>query len=504
MAHQKINTPEAYGYFREKLDRIQTSWEILKAKHEKFSSSIILANSFLKSAKDGLNEVTSLAEVQRCHDTVTSHNFAEVIGKFLVIITDLRKIHDELTEYRPNPDIDLGQMCGQLEHEFNDQLKKFGEIAHVGKVPKNLHPEVDKLTEDVAWKKRYGRIFSLIPYMIDAAKKLTNNMKTGWSPSFSKPIKRLEGSLPPPQRHRSPTLEHRVKPKPKRRASLQSSPNSSLRLDGVKAVLEPISPQPDRHDSHISPRSPRLNHSGPESTTSQHRDDRPSSHRPPREESAQDGRVSPALSLSSSTSAYDTGRSQVSFTNCSTVNYNISSSSDTENQVRPLIDRNLLIKEVGDAVAANLRPQIADIVDEKVNAANAKLRQDIQRDFKQHDKRMDGIMLEINRLSEKVEDLETVYKVLRDYKCTKPLDDNLLDVIARNIGPNVYPKLARTLGLKKTDVEWICEKFKDDGKEIVMEILLQWRKTVGMKGACVETIVRALLQIRERQTANQF
>ncbi|XP_070539174.1 uncharacterized protein [Ptychodera flava] len=492
---------ECYEYLDERLIRLIENWKGFKSSYVHFSSSITLAYPLCKSLHNAnypFAEVTSLDVVRKCYDAMMGKNYTEsayLIANFLQIVEELKHIYDELENCRPTLVASQDNKKARHVRDFCVELEDWRKLIESDAAVNALHHEVETITNDKDSLKQTGRVFSVVPVMIDHAISLIGIMRTGWPHKADGPL-----SL---QRPRTGCIVSS--------ARLQRVPSiitskTQRSFDGTSgnATLIPqdagIKGQSVNHLSNSSHavHLPSIGSVTPRRGSVSDDDDGPLSSR------------RSSLSFSSS-SAYETGPASLS--HVSITNSNVTISSDTEStQVSP-IDKRPIVKEITEALQSKFDEELDKVttrLEKKITNATENLRDDIQNDLQQRDKRIDKIKSDVDQLSKFVDEkfsgldieLLKVDVILKDY--VRPLDDELIHVISQNIGPQVYPKLARELGMRQPQIEWIQQRHRDDEHEVVIAILHKWKQIAGMRKATVEAIIRALVKIDQRPTANQI
>ncbi|XP_070539161.1 uncharacterized protein [Ptychodera flava] len=496
---------EASEFLEERITKISSSWNNLKANYVHFSSSITLAYPLCRSAHshDGsFSEVNSLKDVKDCYEAVKAKQFTEsafVINTFLHTLRELEQLYDEVDKCRPTLVANQDSKKARHVREFCVGLEAWRKMVEGGEVPQSVHHDVLSITQDTDILRRTGRIFSTIPVMLDHANTLVKIMKSGWPPRLDRNLQRprTAGVLTSPRLGRSSSV-----------TTMQQ-----LSLDGKKAPMmwrpqDAVVPGQAARPLMKSGSMPGLPTIGSGAVGS-------SSRRASFSDIDDEAPLSRCCSPSfSSSSAYETGQNSLSHVTITQSNVTISSSSDNESSQWSPMDnyKRPVVREITEALQSKFDEELDKVttrLEKKITNATESLRDDIQNDLKKRDKRIDKIKSDVDQLSKFVDekfaglDLEILRldTQLKDY--IKPLDDKQIHIIGQYIGPHVYPKLAAELGITRTQLEWINEKYKDNEEEGVVALLHKWKRGSDMRKATIETIIKALVNIGERSTANQ-
>ncbi|XP_078000276.1 uncharacterized protein LOC144452934 [Glandiceps talaboti] len=494
---------EASEQFGEKLIKIVSLWQNLKANYIHFTSSITLAYPLCRNPTP-LSEVTSLSleDVKKCYEAVQKKSFTEsafVIDSFLHLLDELKYLYNMISQYRPTLVASQDSKKARFVREFCIELENWRKKLEQEDIPKTVHPEVQALTNDSDMKNRTGRVFSIVPVMLEHAQTLITTIKKGWPPSYGGALlrPRTAGVLSSPRFRRSTSV---------------TSMQPLVLGNGAKSTWRPL-------DAIVSDRSSGTlakSHSMSEFPSLQRRRGSQGSitfdlGSDTNDEGSPFSRSSsPAPS---SSSAYESGQPSLSHVSITNSQVTIASNSDNESTPWSPMDKKSIVKEISDALENKFDQELGRMstrLEKKISTATETLRADIQSDLHTRDQRIDMIKNNVDQLSEFVEekfaDLDTeilrVNMTLKDF--IKPLEEDQVLVVAQNIGPHVYAKLARGLGIRQTQLEWIQQKHQGDEHEVTIAILNKWRQSVGMRKATIETIIKTLVKVRERSTANQI
>ncbi|XP_070539461.1 uncharacterized protein [Ptychodera flava] len=497
---------EASEFLEERITKISSSWNNLKANYVHFSSSITLAYPLCRSAQShegSFSEVNSLKDVKDCYEAVKAKQFTEsafVINTFLHTLRELEQLYDEVDKCRPTLVANQDSKKARHVREFCVGLEAWRKMVEGGEVPQSVHHDVLSITQDTDILRRTGRIFSTIPVMLDHANTLVKTMKRGWPPRLDRNLQRprTAGVLTSPRLGRSSSV-----------TTMQQ-----LSLDGKKAQMmwrpqDAVVPGQAARPLMKSGSMPGLPTIGSGAVGSSLRR---ASFSDIDDEAPLSRCCSPSFS---SSSAYETGQNSLSHVTITQSNVTISSSSDNESSQWSPMDnyKRPVVREITEALQSKFDEELDKVttrLEKKITNATENLRDDIQNDLQQRDKRIDKIKSDVDQLSKFVDEkfsgldieLLKVDVILKDY--VRPLDDELIHVISQNIGPQVYPKLARELGMRQPQIEWIQQRHRDDEHEVVIAILHKWKQIAGTRKATVEAIIRALVKIDQRPTANQI